>query len=50
LQNIAKQAKSNVQPLIESCTNIMLHQMKGINNGQQDVEFLIPKIWKNIQK
>ncbi len=40
----------NVQPLIEGCRNIMLCQMKGISNGWQDVQFLIPKIWKNIQK
>jgi hypothetical protein len=28
----------------------MLHQMKGIGNGRQDVQSLLPKTWKSLQK
>jgi hypothetical protein len=32
-----QQAKSNVQSLIDLFMDTMLHQMKGIGNGKQDV-------------
>jgi hypothetical protein len=28
----------------------MMHQMKGIGNGRQDVQHLLPKTWKSLQK
>jgi len=31
------QAESNVQSLIDLSADTMLHQMKGIGNGRQDV-------------
>ncbi len=37
LQMSTKQVKSNVQSLINLTTYTMLHQMKGIGNGWQDV-------------
>jgi hypothetical protein len=26
------------------------HQMKGIGNGRQDVQLLLPKTWKSMQE
>ncbi len=37
LQTPTKQAKSNVQLLINLNANIMPHQLKGIKNGKHDV-------------
>jgi hypothetical protein len=36
-----RHVESNVQLLINQCTNVMPHQMKRIRNGRQDVQLLI---------
>ncbi len=38
LQTPTKQAKSNVQLLIDLSVDTMLHQLKGIRNGRHDVQ------------
>jgi hypothetical protein len=43
-----RQVESNIQSLINQCTNVMPHQMKGFENGRQDFHLLIPNIWKSI--
>jgi hypothetical protein len=40
-QAIAIQAKSNIQSLIEQCDDLMSHEMKGIEDGRQDVCFFL---------
>jgi hypothetical protein len=47
LRILTKQSESNVQSLIDLFTDTMLHQMKGIGNGKQDVQHLLPKTWKS---
>jgi hypothetical protein len=43
-----KQAKSNVQSLIDLFANTMSPQMKGIGNGRQDVGRLLLETWENL--
>jgi hypothetical protein len=50
LQNPVRQAKSNVQSLIDLCVDTMLHQIKGIENGRQDMWRLLFDIWKNLRE
>jgi hypothetical protein len=45
-----QQAESNVQLLIDLFTDMMLHQMKGIENGEQNVSCLLLETWKSIQE
>jgi len=41
-------SKSNVQSLIDLFVDIMSHEMKGIRNGRQAVQHLLPKTWKSL--
>jgi hypothetical protein len=40
---LTQQAESNVQSLIDLSMDTMLHQMKRIGNGKQDVQRILPK-------
>jgi hypothetical protein len=40
------QVESNIQFLIEQCVDVMLHQMKDIGNGRQDVCLFLPDTWR----
>jgi len=40
--------ESNVQSFIEQCVNIMLHEMKRIGDGWQNIHLLIPNIGESI--
>jgi hypothetical protein len=42
------QAESNIQFLIEQCVDVMLHQMKDIGNGRQDVCLFLPDTWRTM--
>jgi hypothetical protein len=43
LRMSTRQVESNVQSMINLSTDMMLHQMKGIRNGRQDVQLLLPE-------
>ncbi len=45
-----KQVTSNIQSLIKKFANIMLRQMKGIGDGQQDVRLLILDMLKSLHE
>ncbi len=45
-----KQVESNVESLIEQCIDIMLHEMKRIGDGWQNIHLLIPNTWKSIRE
>jgi hypothetical protein len=47
LQIPTKQTESNVQSMIDSCVDIMSHQLKGIENGKHDVQQLVPNMWRS---
>jgi hypothetical protein len=42
--------ESNVESLIEQCIDIMLHEMKRIGDGWQNIHLLIPNTWKSIRE
>jgi hypothetical protein len=45
-----KQAKSNVQLLIDLSVDTMPHKLKGIRNGRHDVRQLLPNTWRSLRK
>ncbi len=50
LQTPTKQVESNVQSLIDLSADTMLHQLKGIRNGRQDVWWFLPDTWKSFRE
>jgi hypothetical protein len=36
--------------MIDLNANTMPHQLKGIKNGRDDVQRLLPNTWRNLQK